>query len=168
MSGSTPPTEPLPTTPEPTGAAHGAQPAAAATPGPGNVPGGAPDGGAGAAAARRRGPLVAALVVAVLLLLGSVGATVAWATVTPQAERGAVRTWNGVPGMQRGMPGMHRDWDGDGGPYQGVQPRQPVQPGQPGQPGGQRGFGGRQGTGPGMHRGFAPSPAPSASATPSS
>lgn len=160
MSGAVPPTEPVPTTPQPrTGTAQplGTAPAGprpAAGPGPGVPP------------ARRRGPLVAALVVAVVLLLGSVGATVAWAGAGLVGERDGVGTWDGLSGMDRGpdragqsCQGVHPG-EGPGG-WQGMGPGgwQGVGPGT-----GQR----RPGTGPGMHRGLVPAPALSPSGTPSS
>ncbi|MBN9325614.1 hypothetical protein [Cellulomonas sp. 73-145] len=107
-----------------------------------------------------------ALVVAVVLLIGSVGASVAWATVSAVSDRGVLRPWDG-------MPGMHRGWDRGDQPYQGMQPGQ-----RNGQGGGWRGTGPGVGPGvgprvgpgfgPGMHRGYGPGPVPSPSASPSS
>ena len=107
MSGTVPPTEPVPATAPPAGA-----PVAGQRPVPP-----APVGGPGSG--RRRGPLVAALVVAVVLLLGSVGATVAWASGDLAAQHEVVRLQERVPG--RHLYGPYRDQQQ---PYQGVQPRQ--------------------------------------------
>lgn len=138
MSSTVPPTEPVPTTTPAAAAPLGERrPPAAA---PAGAPVGAPVGGA--AGGRRRGPLVAALVVAVLLLLGSVGATVAWASGGLLGQHGVVRYQERVPGMH--LYGPYRDQER---PYQGVQPRQ------------------RGGMGGGCGRVV---PAPRASATPSS
>lgn len=181
MSDPLPPTEPLPSTPGPVGgaaasSAHSPQPVSGASdqagrhgpsgqqaqPGQHGQPGGpGPAVWSVERPARRRGPLVAALVVAVLLLVGSVGATAVWAHDTSAAQRGAVRTWDGMPGMQR------YGWDGEHRPGRGAQPWQDGQDGQPGQPGQPGRFGGRHGTGPGGQRGNGPWPGPTTSARPS-